>query len=343
MVMNTARTIQIPHSAPTTEQANKPRVLDLIRNTCRVKGYSHKTADCYCDWVRRFSQFHHKRPLSEMGGPEMEEFLTHLAVKGNVAASTQNQAFNAIRFFYTHVFPRDLGKIDAVRAKKPKRLPEVFSKSEVTKILLHLYGTGRLMGRMLYGCGLRLNECLNLRVKDIDFERMTVTIREGKGNKDRVVPLPKSMVEPIQAHLKQVAEQHRQDVAEGIGVSLPGALAKKYPSYPFSWAWYWVFPARKACTDPRWASPEQPLRYHIHETVLQKAVKHAVRKSGISSPGGCHTFRHSYATHLLEDGYNVRQVQELLGHVKLETTMVYLHVMGKTVNVVSPLDGMEIE
>ena len=338
--MNAQPLTQIPLSQPASDQQAKPRVLDLIRNTIRVKGYSPKTADAYCDWVRRFSQFHHKRPLSEMGGPEMEAFLTHLAVTGNVAASTQNQAFNALLFFYTHVFPRDLGKIDAVRAKKPKRLPEVFTKSEVTKIMQNLFGVDKLMGLLLYGCGLRLNECLGLRVKDIDFERLTVTIREGKGNKDRVVPLPKSLVEPLQAWLIQVGEQHRQDVADKIGVSLPGALDRKYPSYPFSWSWYWIFPARKACTDLRWASPEKPLRHHIHESVLQKAVKQAVRKSGIVSPGGCHTFRHSYATHLLEDGYDVRTVQTLLGHSDIKTTMVYLHVMGKDVNVTSPLDRL---
>jgi integron integrase len=337
--MNALRVEQIPLTQPVPPQA-KPRVLDLIRNTIRVKGYSPKTADAYCDWVRRFSQFHHKRPLSEMGGLEMEKFMTHLAVVGNVAASTQNQAFCALLFFYTHVFPRDLGKIDGVRAKKPKRLPEVFSKSEVVKIMHNLYGTDKLMGLMLYGCGLRLNECLGLRVKDVDFERLTVTIREGKGNKDRVVPLPKSLIGPLQAHLLRVSEQHRQDMADKIGVTLPGALHKKYPSYPLDWGWYWIFPARKVCTDLRWASPEEPLRYHIHETVLQKAVKAAVRKSGITSPGGCHTFRHSYATHLLEDGYDVRTVQTLLGHSDIKTTMVYLHVMGKDVNVTSPLDRL---
>jgi integron integrase len=338
--MNALRKHETPHSLPVQQVDGKPRVLDLIRNTIRVKGYSPKTADAYCDWVRRFSQFHHKRPLSEMGGPEIEQFMTYLAVKADVAPSTQNQAFNALLFFYTHVFPRDLGKIDGVRAKKAKRLPEVFTKSEVMAIFGQMFGTEKLMAQLLYGCGLRLNECLGLRVKDVDFERMTVTIREGKGNKDRTVPLPGSLKEPLQVHLLRVAELHRQDVANGVGVSLPGALHKKYPAYPFAWGWYWIFPARKACTDERWASPEKPLRHHIHETVLQKAVKQAVRKSGITSPGGCHTFRHSYATHLLEDGYNVRQVQELLGHVSLETTMVYLHVMGKATSVTSPLDRL---
>lgn len=340
--MNAQLNQTTPLSQPVQQADGKPRVLDLIRNTIRVKGYSSRTADAYCDWVRRFSQFHHKRPLSEMGGPEVEQYMTYLAVKADVAASTQNQAFNALLFFYKHVFPRDLGKINGVRAKKAKRLPEVFTKTEVMAIFQQMYGTDKLMGLLLYGCGLRLNECLALRVKDVDFDRMTVMVRAGKGNKDRVIALPASLKAPLQSHLTRVSEIHRQDVANGIGVSLPGALDKKYPDYPFAWGWYWIFPARKACTDLRWASPDKPLRHHIHETVLQKAVKQAVKKSGIDSPGSCHTFRHSFATHLLEDGYNVRQVQELLGHSSLETTMVYLHVMGKTTNVTSPLDRLAI-
>lgn len=333
---------QIPHSIPGQTADGKPRVLDLIRNTIRVKGLSPRTADAYCDWVKRFSLFHHRRPLSEMGGPEVEQYLTHLAVKVDVSPSTQNQAFNALLFFYTHVFPRNLGNINAVRAKKAKRLPTVFTKAEVSAILQHMFGVEALMARLLYGCGLRLNECLGLRVKDVDFDRMTVTVREGKGNKDRVVALPASLKMLLQAHLTAVAEQHRKDVASGIGVSLPGALDKKYPSYPFAWGWYWVFPARKACTDLRWASPEKPLRHHIHETVLQKAVKLSLIKSGVAKPGSCHTFRHSFATHLLEDGYNVRQVQELMGHSHLDTTMTYLHVLAKTTSVTSPLDRLAV-
>jgi integron integrase len=268
--------------------------------------------------------------------------MTHLAVNLSVAASTQNQAFNAILFFYTHVFPRDLGKINGVRAKKSKRIPEVFSKSEVTAIIQQMYGTDKLMALLLYGCGLRLNECLALRVKDVDFERLTVTVRAGKGDKDRVVPLPQSLTGPLTNHLQRVAELHRQDVANGIGVSLPDALAKKYPGYQSAWGWYYLFPARKACITPPWATPEKPLRHSLHETVLQKAVKATVRKSGIVSPGGCHTFRHSYATHLLEDGYDVKTVQELLGHADIRTTMGYLHVMGKGVKITSPLDRLTL-
>ena len=333
--MNTAPSGQPPHS---TEQ-HKPKVLDLIRNHCRVKHLSDKTAATYCGWVRRFSLFHHKRPLSAMGTPEIEEFLTHLATGHNVAASTQNQAFNALLFLYTHVIPKDLGKIDAIRAKKPKRLPAVFTRAEVAAVLGHLYGTEKLMGLRLYGCGLRLNECLALRVKDIDFDRQTVTVMEGKGNKDRVVMLPQSAAELLRPHLARVAELHRQDAANHIGVSLPGALEKKYPSAPFAWPWYWVFPARKVCTDPRWAL-ERPKRHHIHETVLQKAMKAAIGKAQVAKHAGCHTLRHSFATHLLEDGYDIRTVQELLGHADVRTTMIYTHVMGKGCSVKSPADRL---
>jgi integron integrase len=258
----------------------------------------------------------------------------------NVAASTQNQALNALIFLYKHVIPKQIGSIDAVRAKKPKRLPTVFTKSEVSAIMQHLYGSEKIMAMLLYGCGLRLNECLSLRIKDIDFDKMTVMVREGKGNKDRVTPLPRSLVEPLRNQLVTVSEQHRQDVANKIGVSLPGALHKKYPNAPFDWAWYWVFPARKACTDLRWASPEKPLRHSIHETVLQKAVKTALGKSGVAKMGGCHTFRHSFATHLLESGYDIRTIQELMGHAHITTTQIYTHVIGKGCNVTSPADNL---
>jgi len=333
--MNTLPTAQTPHSM----EQHKPKVLDMIRNHCRVKHMSDKTATAYCGWVRRFSLFHNKRPLSAMGTVEMEAFLTHLATVHNVAASTQNQAFNAILFLYTHVIPKDLGKIDSIRANKPKRLPAVFTRAEVAAIIGQLYGTEKLMGLLLYGCGLRLNECLGLRVKDLDFDRMTVTVMEGKGNKDRVVMLPQSLVEPLRAHLARVAELHRQDAANGIGVSLPGSLGKKYPSAPFAWAWFWLFPARKVCTDPRWAA-DRPKRHHIHETVLQKAVKAAIGKARVTKHAGCHTFRHSFATHLLEDGYDIRTVQELLGHADVRTTMIYTHVMGKGCHVKSPADRL---
>lgn len=333
MNANTAETT--PHSPA----APRPRVLDLIDNTCRVKGYSHKTAKTYGGWVRRFSNFHHRRPLSEMGAVEVRDFLSHLANDLNVAVSTQNQALNALLFLYKHIIPKEIGLINADRAKKAKFLPAVLTRPEVKKVLDNLYGPEKLMGWMLYGCGLRLNEVLSLRVKDIDFTQMTVTVRQGKGKKDRVVMLPESQVVALQAQLKVVAELHREDVANQIGVSLPGALEKKYPSAPFSWAWFWIFPARKVCTDPRWA-PDRPVRFHIHESVLQKAMKTAIVKAQIAKHAGCHTMRHSFATHLLEDGYDIRTLQELLGHSDVKTTMVYTHVMGKGCSVKSPADRL---
>lgn len=275
-----------------------------------------------------------------MGEAEITAYLTHLATVRNVAPSTQNQAMNALIFLYKHIIPKNIGDIDAARAKKSRRLPSVFTRPEVAAILQHLYGTDKLMVQMLYGCGLRLSECLQLRVKDLNFDRLTVTVREGKGNKDRVVMLPRPLVEPLQAHLARIAEQHRADSAAGIGVSLPGALAKKYPNAPHEWGWYFLFPARKACTSEPWATPEKPQRHHIHETALQRAVKEAVTKARITTPGSCHTFRHSFATHLLEDGYDIRTVQELLGHKDLKTTMIYTHVMGKGCTVRSPLEGL---
>jgi len=333
--MNTKASEQTTHSP--AEQ--KPRVLDLIRNTCRVKNYSDKTASTYCDWVRRFSAFHQRKPLSQMGEKEIEAFLTHLAVGCNVSPSTQNQALNAILFVYKHIIPKQIGNIDAVRAKKPRRIPPVFTRKEVKAIRSHLFGQEALMVHLLYGCGLRLNECLSLRVKDIDFERMTVTVMEGKGNKDRVVMLPGSVVDRLKDHMRTVHDLHLKDAAEKIGVSLPGSLEMKYPSAPFAWGWYWVFPARKVCTDERWAS-DRPKRHHIHESVLQKAVRRAMQKAEITKHGGCHTFRHSFATHLLEDGYDIRTVQELMGHAHVTTTQIYTHVMQRGCSVTSPADRM---
>lgn len=319
----------------------KPRVLDLIRNWCKVKHYSPRTAETYCEWVRRFSTFHHRKPLSAMGAAEIGEFLTHLATVHHVSASTQNQAFNALVFLYKQIIPKEIGNIESVRAKKAKRLPVVLTRAEVAAVMKQLYGMDKLMGLMMYGCGLRLNECLGLRVHDLDFERLTVTIRSGKGDKDRVVMLPGSQVEPLQLHLARLAELHRKDVAGGVGVSLPGALHKKYPKAPSEFGWYYLFPATKVCVDPRWAT-DGPKRHHLHETALQRTMKGAMRKAGITKHAGCHTMRHCFATHLLEDGYDIRTVQELLGHSDVRTTMVYTHVMGKCCTVMSPADRLAV-
>lgn len=336
--MQTLQKTVTQHSA-NEQHSPKPRVTEMIRNWCKVKHYSQKTAETYIEWVDRFSRFHNRKPLSQMGGLEVEAFCTHLALDHHVAASTQNQAFNALLFLYKNIIPKDLGKIDAVRAKKSQHLPEVFNKSEIKAILSKMYGTAWLMGSFLYGCGLRLNECLALRVKDIDFDRHIVTVRGGKGKKDRIVPLPNTVVEPLRAYFVKLTELYRQDTDNHIGVSLPDALDKKFPNAPYQWGWYYIFPARKICTDPRWAK-DRPMRHSLHETALQRFVKDAIKASGVTKHGGPHTFRHSFATHLLEDGYNVRKVQDLMGHSKLETTMIYLHVMDVVNTVRSPMDSL---
>jgi integron integrase len=266
------------------------------------------------------------------------EFLTHLAVKRHVAASTQNQALSAILFLYRHVLNKEIGWVDNVeRAKKPSRLPVVLTRKEAKAVLVRLEGSKWIMGSLLYGSGLRLMECLRLRIKDIDFEYNQIFVRNGKGAKDRITMLPVSLNVPIKRHLEKVKAIHERDLKSGFGrVQLPFALKKKYPNADLEWAWQYVFPASKRCRDPRTAAV---LRHHLHESVLQRAVKSAIRSAGISKHAGCHTFRHSFATHLLEDGYDIRTVQELLGHKDVSTTMIYTHVLhkgGKAVK--SPID-----
>jgi integron integrase len=272
-----------------------------------------------------------------MSTPEVKTFLTHLAVDRHVAASTQNQALNALVFFYKHVIKMELGVIDAIRAHRPKRLPVVLSQEETQKILAHLSGIQLLMVRLLYGSGLRLIECHRLRIKDIDFSANHIFVRSGKGFKDRVTILPQLLVPHLKQHLIKVRSLHEYFKKQGYGeVELPYALEKKYPNAKFEWCWQYVFPASKVSTDPRTGRKR---RHHIHESVLQRAVKNAVRLSGIAKHVGCHTFRHCFATHLLEQGADIRTVQELLGHKDVKTTMVYTHVMKKPgIDVKSPLD-----
>jgi integron integrase len=275
-----------------------------------------------------------------MGEPEVSKFLSNLAVEGKVSASTQNQALSAILFLYQAVLKQELGWINNVkRAKKPSHLPVVFTKEEAKAVLLRLEGTKWLMASLLYGAGLRLMECLGLRVKDIDFSYSQITVRDGKGGKDRLTMLPESLKDPLKKHLEKVSILHEQELKEGFGkVYLPFALAKKYPNAEREFAWQYVFPASNRSIDPR-SGIER--RHHIYETVLQKAVKAAVRAAGINKPASCHTFRHSFATHLLEDGYDIRTVQELLGHKDVSTTMIYTHVLNKGgKGVRSPLDGL---
>jgi integron integrase len=274
-----------------------------------------------------------------MGSQEIAAFLTHLAVHGNVAASTQNQALCALLFLYNEVLHKDVGPVDAIRAKKPKRLPTVLTKEEVERVIAAVTGTHRLVVRLLYGSGLRLIECLHLRVKDVDFAYRQIVVRDGKGQKDRVTVLPSKLIEPLKIHLQRVALIHQRDLDRGYGaVYLPYALKVKYPDAAKAWCWQYVFPARNLSRDPRSGFTR---RHHLGESGPQRAVRSAARLAGIDKPVSCHTLRHSFATHLLEDGYDIRTVQELLGHKDVKTTMIYTHVLNRGgLAVRSPLDDL---
>lgn len=318
--------------------ASSPKLLDRVRWLLRAKHYSIRTEQVYVDWIRRFILFHKKRHPDEMGEKEISEFLTHLAVEKNVSASTQNQAFSALLFLYQQVLERKLDFIDNVqRVTRPPRLPVVLAPAEARAVLANLKGDYRLMAQLLYGSGLRLMECLRLRVKDIDFGYNRITVRDGKGLHERVALLPQQVRRSLRTHLDWVKELHRQDLARGGGkVYLPFGLKRKYPNADRAWIWQYVFPAEKPSLDPR--SGEQR-RHHVLEKNLQNAVKLAIRAAGIKKAASCHTFRHSFATHLLESGSDIRTVQELLGHKNVSTTMIYTHVLNRPgLNVRSPLD-----
>ena len=319
---------------------NPPRLVDQVRAVIRLKHYSLRTEEAYWHWIKRFILFHGKRHPNEMAEAEVSAFLSHLAVDKNVAASTQNQALSALLFLYKEVLKSPLDWIDGVqRAKRPSRLPVVFTREEVQAILRNLDGTKWLMASLLYGAGLRLTECLRLRVKDIDFGYNQIVVRDGKGAKDRVTVLPNSVKDHLKQHLQRVKALHERDVLEGCGrTTLPFALDRKYPNAACEWGWQYVFPSAKRCWD---RETKKEVRHHLAEEVLQKAVKSSVRRAGIAKPGSCHTFRHSFATHMLESGYDIRTVQELLGHKDLNTTMIYTHVMNKGGRGVrSPIDEL---
>jgi len=311
-----------------------------MRDALRARHYSPRTEKAYCMWVERYVRFHQMRHPAEMGGPDINRFLTHLAVHSHVSASTQNQALAGLLFLYKHVLHRpvaDLGQV--VRAKKPARLPVVFTRDEVIDVLAELQGECRLMAALMYGSGLRLSECLNLRIQDIDFKRAEIVVRRGKGGKDRVTMLPESVSRPLAEQIESARAVHRRDLADGWGrVELPDALARKYPNAGAEWAWQWVFPQEQRWCDP---TTGQEGRHHVHETILQRSVKDAVRRSGVAKNASCHTFRHSFATHLLESGYDIRTIQELLGHKNVTTTMVYTHVLNRGgYGVRSPMDRL---
>ena len=314
------------------------QLLDRVRDCIRALHYSIRTEDAYLLWVKQFVLFHDERHPLEMGKAEVGAFLTYLAVERDVAASTQNQALSALLFLYKVVLDRPLERLDEIpKAKKPQRLPVVFTRDEVRAVLARMPSDSALMANLLYGSGLRLMECLRLRVKDVDFGQNHLVVRDGKGQKDRVTVLPGTLVDWLRRQVARVAEIHRQDVAEGFGrVYLPFALAKKYPHADIEPGWQYLFPASKRAIDPRDGVER---RHHEHERALQRAVKSAVRLSGVAKPGSCHTFRHSFATHLLENGSDIRTVQALLGHADVRTTMVYTHVLQRgPMGVLSPAD-----
>jgi integron integrase len=315
------------------------KLLDRLRHACRVRHYSIRTEDAYHDWAKRYILFHGKRHPIEMSEPEVNDFLTDLAVNGHVAASTQNQALCALLFLYEHVLDRPLDRIEGViRANRPKRLPVVLTKPEVRLVFLELEGTPRLVCHLLYGAGLRLLEGLRLRVKDLDIQRNEITVREGKGNKDRITMLPELVKPELILHLEKVRRLHEKDLAGGYGaVYLPDALERKLPGAATQWKWQYVFPSATLSIDPRSGVKR---RHHAHESTISKAVTEAVRRSGIDKRATSHSFRHSFATHLLEAGYDIRTVQELLGHADVSTTMIYTHVLNKGgKGVRSPLDA----
>lgn len=318
--------------------ADEPRLLEQVRRAMRVRRYSPRTEDAYVNWVRRFVRFHGMRHPAELGPAEIGAFLTRLAAQDGVAASTQTQALCALLFLYRTVLRRPSEEFtDVVRARKPERIPVVLSRSEVRQLLEALEGEVGLVCLLLYGAGLRLNECLQLRVKDVDFARRQLVIRRGKGARDRMTVLPDAARSLLREQLTRVRALHRADLARGAGrVALPDALERKLPSASAEWAWQWVFPATR---HYRVRGSGEPRRHHLHESAVQRAVKQAVRAVGLAKQASCHSFRHSFATHLLEDGYDIRTVQELLGHRDVATTMIYTHVLQRGVfGVTSPLD-----
>ncbi len=314
-------------------------LLAHLRDALRCRHYSRRTEQSDSHWVKRFI-LHHGHPLEEMAEAEINAFLSHLAIKERVSASTQTQAVSAILFLYRHVLGREIGTLEGViRARKPRRLPVVMTREEVRAVIGELKGEYRVMAGLMYGAGLRLMECLRLRVQEVDFGANQITVRDGKGNKDRITLLPHAVKGPLQEHLKRVRAIHERDLQEGWGrVSLPDALVRKYPTAAADWRWQYVFPAEHRWVNHR--TGEQG-RHHVHESAVQRAVKDAVRKAGIAKPATCHAFRHSFATHVLEDGYDIRTIQELLGHHDVKTTMIYTHVLnrgGKGVR--SPVDSL---
>ncbi len=315
----------------------KPKLLDQVRITLRTNHYSQKTEESYTSWIKRFIIFNNKIHPDNLGAEEIKNFINYLAVSRHVSSSTQNQALQGVLYLYKNVLKKEVGWIEDIKhATRVKHLPVVFSKREVIKIFEHLEGIPKLVVSLLYGGGLRLAEGLNLRVKDIDFDYKQIIVRDGKGEKDRHTILPMSIIADLKKHLNNIFKQHKRDLATGKGETiLPYALKKKYPNAGKEFGWQYVFPADKFIKEKE---SGLVFRYHVHETTIQRTVKEAIKKSGVIKPGSPHTFRHSFATHLLENGSDIRTIQELLGHQSVKTTMIYTHVLNRGIGVKSPLD-----
>jgi integron integrase len=331
------------------EQKPPPKLLDQVSDALRLKHYSYRTEQTYKDWIKRYILFHGKRHPKDMGVQEIQAFLTHLAVEKNVSASTQNQALSAILFLYRHILHQEIQfPTDIVRAEKSRTLPTVLTHTEALAVINHLTGVTKLMTQILYGSGLRLMECIRLRVKDIDFGNRQIIVRDGKGEDDRVTILPDSLIPALRNQIQTVQRIHQTDLQDGFGeVYLPHALALKYPNASRELIWQYLFPASQLSRDPRLSSPsgrgaggEGYRRHHADPSLLQKAIRAAAKAAGINKPVSPHTFRHSFATHLLQNGYDIRTVQELLGHKDVKTTMIYTHVLNRGASAVrSPLDS----
>ncbi len=316
---------------------NKPKLLEEVRTNLRLNRYSARTEESYVAWIKKFILFNNKTHPEKLGAEEIKNYLNYLSVDRHVSSSTQNQALQGILYLYKNVLHKDIGWIDEIKkSSRIKHLPVVFSKKEVIKILDHLFGVQKLIASLLYGGGLRLSEALRLRIKDIDFDYQQIVVRDGKGEKDRHTILPSSIIPELKKHLNEVYKQHKEDLIKGKGETLlPYALKNKYPNAGKEFGWQYAFPADKFISDKE---SGLMFRWHIHESTVQRAVKEAIKKAGVIKPGSPHTFRHSFATHLLENGYDIRTIQELLGHSSVKTTMIYTHVLNKGLGVKSPLD-----
>jgi integron integrase len=318
--------------------SHKARLLDQVRKAIGLRHYSYRTEQQYVSWIRRYILFHGKRHPAELGGDHVEAFLSHLAISRHVASATQAQALSALLFLYKHVLNVPLPWLDSiVRAKRPKRIPMVLTRAECKAVLSHLEGPAAMVAKLLYGSGLRINEALRLRLKDVDLQRRVITVRDGKGAKDRVTLLPDSLIPELRLHIRQVRTMHEQAKARGYGgVELPHALERKYPRAPFEVGWQYVFPAASPSRDPRTGTWR---RHHLSLKLMQRRVKQAMRAAGIERPASCHTFRHCFATHMLEAGSDIRTVQELMGHASVKTTQIYTHVLNRGgIAARSPLD-----